>query len=54
MHTTYARATCRSKRTNTYFKVCPYCGAKLDPNEKCDCKENVNMAEPKTHESPKQ
>lgn len=22
-----------------YFKICPYCGASLDPNEKCDCQE---------------
>ena len=20
-----------------YFRVCPYCKANLDPNEKCDC-----------------
>lgn len=22
-----------------YFRVCPYCGASLDPGETCDCKE---------------
>lgn len=21
----------------TYYKVCPNCGANLDPGEKCDC-----------------
>jgi len=21
----------------TYYWTCPYCGANLDPNEKCDC-----------------
>lgn len=23
-----------------FFRVCPYCGAALDPGEKCDCKIN--------------
>lgn len=30
---------------NTYYYTCPYCGANLDPGEKCDClgeKENTN------------
>ena len=22
----------------TYFKTCPYCGARLDPGEHCDCR----------------
>jgi len=22
-----------------YYDVCPDCGARLDPGEKCDCKE---------------
>lgn len=22
-----------------YFRVCPYCGAHLDPGESCDCTE---------------
>ena len=21
----------------SYFKICPYCDANLDPGEKCDC-----------------
>jgi len=21
------------------YKICPYCGANLDPDEKCDCRE---------------
>ena len=24
----------------TYFTVCPYCKAHLDPGERCDCKES--------------
>lgn len=23
------------------YKVCPYCGAYLDPDEKCDCREKI-------------
>lgn len=26
--------------TKTYYWTCPYCGANLDPNEKCDCPES--------------
>lgn len=22
-----------------YYHTCPYCGANLDPEEKCDCRE---------------
>lgn len=22
----------------SYYKICPYCGAHLDPGEICDCK----------------
>lgn len=22
----------------SYYKICPYCGAALDPGEKCDCR----------------
>lgn len=25
-----------------YYVTCPHCGANLDPNEKCDCKENYS------------
>ena len=24
-----------------YYVTCPNCGANLDPNESCDCKENA-------------
>lgn len=24
------------------YKECPYCGAHLDPGERCDCKEQQN------------
>lgn len=23
----------------SFYKVCPYCGANLDPGEKCDCQD---------------
>ena len=23
------------------YKVCPYCGANLDPDEKCDCQDTI-------------
>lgn len=23
------------------YKVCPYCGANLDPGERCDCRDEV-------------
>ena len=23
-----------------YYETCPYCGASLDPGEKCDCRQN--------------
>ncbi len=22
----------------SYYRVCPYCGANLDPGERCDCR----------------
>lgn len=29
---------------STYFKVCPRCGAHLDPGETCDCGHNDQIA----------
>lgn len=26
-----------------YFKTCIYCGANLDPSEKCDCEHNKDI-----------
>jgi len=26
-----------------YYRTCPYCGANLDPGEKCDCRDEENM-----------
>ena len=26
-----------------YFKECEYCGASLDPGEKCDCEKSGNI-----------
>lgn len=28
----------------SYFWTCPYCGANLDPGEKCDCLELGSIA----------
>ena len=28
------------------YQTCPYCGANLDPGEKCDCKTNEKPLEP--------
>lgn len=28
-----------------YYWTCPFCGANLDPNEKCDCENNKNFKE---------
>ena len=25
----------------SYFRTCPYCEAHLDPEEKCDCKKEI-------------
>lgn len=29
-----------------YFKVCEYCGARLDPGERCDCRRAKAEARP--------
>ncbi len=26
-----------------YYKVCPYCGASLDPGETCDCRKHKSV-----------
>lgn len=31
--------------TGQYYRVCPYCGAHLDPGEKCDCEREVQKHE---------
>lgn len=36
-----------------FYNVCPYCGANLDPGERCDCKEQQNER-PKTAEKEKE
>lgn len=25
-----------------YYRTCPYCGANLDPGERCGCRDNKN------------
>lgn len=34
----------------SYYRICPYCGAALDPGEKCDCgqKETARSAATET------
>ncbi|MCI8357092.1 MAG: hypothetical protein HFI51_02930 [Lachnospiraceae bacterium] len=27
------------------YKTCPYCGANLDPDERCDCRDQVAMSQ---------
>lgn len=29
-----------------YYRICPHCGAALDPGEQCDCKENTVLDAP--------
>lgn len=28
----------------SYYRTCPYCGANLDPGERCDCQDNKKTA----------
>ena len=28
---------------NTYFVTCPFCGANLDPGERCDCRQEKEV-----------
>ncbi len=30
----------RAWKQRTYYHTCPYCGANLDPGERCDCERN--------------
>lgn len=32
----------------SYYKVCPFCGAHLDPGERCDCSAREPAAERET------
>lgn len=34
---------------NTYFVVCPRCGANLDPGERCDCTDTREEAPENDH-----
>ena len=27
------------------YKMCPYCGAALDPGETCDCRDEIAMSQ---------
>jgi hypothetical protein len=33
------------------FRICPICGAHLDPGERCDCKDTAAEREANTNES---
>ena len=37
-----------------YYKVCEYCGANLDPGERCDCRERTETEPRKSREKPPQ
>ena len=30
----------------SYYRECPYCGAHLDPGERCDCRDDAQNEEP--------
>ncbi len=32
-------------------RICPYCGARLDPDEKCDCQEEGQKESPAPDDS---
>lgn len=32
---------CLDMKSRTYYTVCPYCGANLDPGERCDCVNDI-------------
>lgn len=33
-----------------FYKTCPFCGANLDPGEKCDCRDTEKEEEEKEDE----
>lgn len=33
------------------YRTCPYCGANLDPDEKCDCREENEQEENETEDN---
>ncbi len=35
-----------------YYRTCPYCGAHLDPGERCDCQDKEKEAAPLQRERP--
>ena len=35
------------------YRICPNCGAALDPGERCDCKEEKNAAPMRQHQNGK-
>lgn len=30
------------------YRICPYCGASLDPGERCDCQDEVATSQQET------
>ena len=35
-----------------YYRICPHCGAHLDPGERCDCQDKKREAAPLQRERP--
>lgn len=33
----------------SYYRTCPYCGASLDPGERCDCQDKKEAAQGATN-----
>lgn len=40
----------KEKRQMPFYKTCPFCGANLDPGEKCDCQDTKKEEEEKKDE----
>lgn len=36
---------------STYYHTCPYCGANLDPGERCDCQDELDTSSTVTEKS---
>ena len=35
----------------SYYNICPDCGARLDPGERCDCKDRAPGSDPNEAET---
>lgn len=50
LHPTRARG---DEITSLYYHICPFCGAHLDPGERCDCLQGNTPPEPQTDKKEK-